>query len=255
MRHSARWQLRREHPESTFIPYGDQSRVLCILSIGPLSLSVTGPIDRLACFQMFQKNIWQDRIPSLLYIRPRGRSVLLHRSLAMVLSLIDDNLYIGCPGSTYGQYNIYAPCALCPTLTVLTYSHTITFPLSCRLNRMPQPWFKHSQTRRSFILNNMQHLTSELSMVFEYIFFAAFGKYTWVYLMTQFSCHVTPALLVFDSFLTAPLEIMYIWHRKPKLGSILYILARYPTTMLFLGNMYLNLSTVSLQVWILSLRV
>ena len=68
--------------------------------------------------------------------------------------------------------------------------------------------------------------------------------------MTQFSCYDSPALFVFDSFLTLPLEIKHIWNRKPKakLGSVLYILARYPALILFLGAISLGFSSVSFQV-------
>ena len=130
-----------------------------------------------------------------------------------------------------------------------TPSHTILLLLSCRLNRMTQPSFKHGQTRRSSTFSKAQHFISKYSVSFDYVLFAAFGKHTRVYFFpTQFLCHVIPALLVFDSFLTLPSEIKHIWHRKPKLGSILYILARYPTPMFFLGDIYIIFSTVSPQV-------
>ena len=35
------------------------------------------------------------------------------------------------------------------------------------------------------------------------------------------------ALLVYDTLLTLPLEVQYIWRKKLKLGSILYVFARY----------------------------
>ena len=43
------------------------------------------------------------------------------------------------------------------------------------------------------------------------------------------------ALLVYDTLLTFSLEVKYIWHEKLKLGSVLYIFARYPAvfTLLF----------------------
>ena len=142
---------------------------------------------------------------------------------------------------------VYMRLVRCPSRPS-SGSHMIALLLTCRLNRMLQPLSNHSQTRRSSTFSKVQHLTSQPSISFNYVLFAAFGKHTWAYLRTQFSCHVTPALLVFDSFLTLPLEIKCIWHRKPKLGSFLSIFARYPTLLVFLGDIYLVFSAVSFKV-------
>ena len=39
---------------------------------------------------------------------------------------------------------------------------------------------------------------------------------------------IQTALLVYDTLLTLSLEVKYIWRKKLKLGSILYVFARYP---------------------------
>ena len=56
------------------------------------------------------------------------------------------------------------------------------------------------------------------------------------------------ALLVFDTMLTLPSEIKCIWSKKLRLGSILYVMARYSTLALFLVDTYKTFFVVSLQV-------
>ena len=56
------------------------------------------------------------------------------------------------------------------------------------------------------------------------------------------------ALIVFDTLLSLPTEIKYIWCQKPKLGSILYTLARYSTLAILLIESYTYLFIISLQV-------
>ncbi|KAF8585197.1 hypothetical protein K439DRAFT_1266884, partial [Ramaria rubella] len=43
-------------------------------------------------------------------------------------------------------------------------------------------------------------------------------------------CTLTPtqAILAYDTLLTFPSEVRFIWHKKFRLGTILYLLARYP---------------------------
>ncbi|KAF8575530.1 hypothetical protein K439DRAFT_1268667, partial [Ramaria rubella] len=38
---------------------------------------------------------------------------------------------------------------------------------------------------------------------------------------------LTQALLTYDTLLTFPSEVKFIWHKKFRLGTILYLLARY----------------------------
>ena len=45
---------------------------------------------------------------------------------------------------------------------------------------------------------------------------------------------VQTALLVYITLLTFSLKVKYIWHKKLKLGSILYFFARYPAVLVFL---------------------
>ena len=53
---------------------------------------------------------------------------------------------------------------------------------------------------------------------------------------------------MFDTLLSLPSEIKYIWCQKPRLGSILYILARYSTLAILLIESYTHLFVTSLQV-------
>ena len=92
----------------------------------------------------------------------------------------------------------------------------------------------------------MRDLTPEPSMAFNYVLVAATGKYT----CPRMLCypHVLLALIMFDTLLSLPSEIKYIWCQKPRLGSILYILARYSTLAVLLIEIYTNLFITSLQV-------
>ena len=53
---------------------------------------------------------------------------------------------------------------------------------------------------------------------------------------------------MFDTLLSLPSEIKYIWCQKPRLGSILYTLARYSTLAVLLTDLYILLFAISLQV-------
>ena len=56
-------------------------------------------------------------------------------------------------------------------------------------------------------------------------------------------------LLAYDSLLTLlEAEVPYIWKRKWRLGTVLYLLARYPTLLYMLISIVSLLSSVSLQV-------
>ena len=92
----------------------------------------------------------------------------------------------------------------------------------------------------------MRDLTPEPSMAFNYVLVAATGKYT----CARMICypHVLLVLIMFDTFLSLPSEIKYIWCKKPRLGSILYTLARYSALTLSLIELYIFLFVTSLQV-------
>ena len=92
----------------------------------------------------------------------------------------------------------------------------------------------------------MRDLTPKPSLVINYIVVAATGKYT----RPRMLCypHVLLALFMFDTFLSLPSEIKYIWCQKPRLGSILYTLARYSTLAILIIQLYINLFVISLQV-------
>ncbi|KAF8579753.1 hypothetical protein K439DRAFT_1620294 [Ramaria rubella] len=58
------------------------------------------------------------------------------------------------------------------------------------------------------------------------------------------------AAFAYDTLLTFPSEVRFIWHKKFKLGTILYLLARYPALLVLLLNVYLNFETfLSLQTY------
>ena len=59
---------------------------------------------------------------------------------------------------------------------------------------------------------------------------------------------ISIVLLIFDTFLILPSEIKYIWSKKCRLGSVLYVLARYPALALFIIEIYSFLFVTSLQV-------
>ena len=71
------------------------------------------------------------------------------------------------------------------------------------------------------------------SVTVNYVLIAALGKpvgsFMWgLVVVSPFQT----GLLVYDTLLTFLFEIKYIWRKKLKLGSVLYILARYPAVLL-----------------------
>ena len=59
---------------------------------------------------------------------------------------------------------------------------------------------------------------------------------------------ISIALLMFDTLLTLPMEVEYIWSEKPRIGSVLYGLARYPTLAFLLIYIYIYIFIVPIQV-------
>ncbi|KAF8572827.1 hypothetical protein K439DRAFT_1569145 [Ramaria rubella] len=58
------------------------------------------------------------------------------------------------------------------------------------------------------------------------------------------------ALLAYDTLLTFPSEVRFIWHKKFRLGTILYLLAHYSALLQFLLTVYLDFATFpSLQTY------
>ncbi|KAF8583644.1 hypothetical protein K439DRAFT_1617348 [Ramaria rubella] len=51
------------------------------------------------------------------------------------------------------------------------------------------------------------------------------------------------ALLAYDTLLTFPSEVKFIWHKKMRLGTILYLIARYSALLFFLLDIYLEFAT------------
>ncbi|KAF8509033.1 hypothetical protein JB92DRAFT_2949208 [Gautieria morchelliformis] len=56
------------------------------------------------------------------------------------------------------------------------------------------------------------------------------------------------ALFAYDILLTLPYEITYIWHRRVRLGTVLYLLARYPALLLLIIAVYLDIANIPLEV-------
>ncbi|KAF8579746.1 hypothetical protein K439DRAFT_1620293 [Ramaria rubella] len=62
--------------------------------------------------------------------------------------------------------------------------------------------------------------------------------------------YVLAAALVYDTLLTFPSEVRFIWHKNFRLGTILYLLARYPALLQTLLGIYLEFATIpSLQTY------
>jgi Family of unknown function (DUF6533) len=57
------------------------------------------------------------------------------------------------------------------------------------------------------------------------------------------------ALLAYDTLLTLPSEIRYIWCKAIKIGAILYLLARYLPLVVYLILTYINLFNMSPEVY------
>ncbi|KAF8579100.1 hypothetical protein K439DRAFT_1526109 [Ramaria rubella] len=55
--------------------------------------------------------------------------------------------------------------------------------------------------------------------------------------------YVDVAAFTYDTPLTFPSEVRFIWHKKFRLGTGLYLLAHYPTLLQLLLNVYLDFST------------
>jgi hypothetical protein len=56
------------------------------------------------------------------------------------------------------------------------------------------------------------------------------------------------ALLAYDTLLTLPSEITHIWGRRVRLGTVLYLLARYPALLDIILGVYLDASNIPLEV-------
>ena len=72
-----------------------------------------------------------------------------------------------------------------------------------------------------------------------------------VHVLSEFaiSTACSTALLVYDTLLTLPSEIRYIWRKAIKIGAILYLLARYLPLVVYLIVIYTNIFNVSPEVY------
>jgi Family of unknown function (DUF6533) len=84
-----------------------------------------------------------------------------------------------------------------------------------------------------------------------YVFTAAFGECKVFVHSLAHSLPLETALFVYDTLLTLPQEVHHTWNKKFKLGTTLYILARYSTLLylsLLITGRFMNFT--SLEVWI-----
>ena len=63
--------------------------------------------------------------------------------------------------------------------------------------------------------------------MFNYVYVSALCRLIARFGRSHYSPYAASALVVYDTSLTLSDEIQYIWSRKPRMGTILYILARY----------------------------
>jgi Family of unknown function (DUF6533) len=99
----------------------------------------------------------------------------------------------------------------------------------------------------TYIERDAEELTGP-SFAFNSVTFAALGMDTCLLSHSIISIACSTALLVYDPFLTLPYEIKHIWCRTFKIGTILYLFARYLPLVLLLASTYLSLSNISLEV-------
>ena len=124
-----------------------------------------------------------------------------------------------------GHYSIYAPCAMCySNLNPSRIPYHSSYHVIPARGRSVHPGTVRHVSSKCLTI---RHLTPEPSMAVNYVFVAATCKY----IFPRMLCypHVLIALIIFDTLLSLPSEIKYIWCQKPRLGSILYTLARYST--------------------------
>ena len=85
-------------------------------------------------------------------------------------------------------------------------------------------------------------------MTINYIFIASFGECKARMEILANSPTVGTVLLAYDSLLTLFEEVSYIWKKKWKLGTVLYLLTRYALLVFTLIETILSLNFTSLQV-------
>ena len=119
--------------------------------------------------------------------------------------------------------------------------------LSCRLSKTSPASSRRSLTCRWSILNAIQSFTLNLA---SHILMSSSPLLVTLHNLfnPMISMSLSIVLLIFDTLLTLPSEIKYIWSKKHKLGSVLYVLARYPLLALLIIDTYSNLFVIPLQV-------
>ena len=125
---------------------------------------------------------------------------------------------------------------------VESFLYPISVLPSCRLRKTLHPPSKHFLTRTWSMLNLTLNLASQETMSSS----PPLGSIHTPFEAMIFMCF-SIVILIFDTLLTLPSEIKYIWGKKRRLGSVLYVLARYPVLAIFLIDIYLTFG-ISFQV-------
>ena len=167
--------------------------------------------------------------------------------------LIEDTIHIWCL-ETFVASMVYIMSHLkCFSPAADRYRNvdSLLYPIqvrpSCRLSKTSQISSRRSPIRTWPMLNTMQNLTlnlaSHVTMSSSPLLVRIHNLFNAIIFM-----YFSIVLLMFDTLLTLPSEIKYIWCKKCKLGTILYVLARYPVLASFIIELYLSFFVTSLPV-------
>ena len=83
----------------------------------------------------------------------------------------------------------------------------------------------------------------------KYSYISGFGEHkVYVQVLANSLLLLEIVLLAYDSLLTLFEEVPYIWQKKWKLGTVLYLLARYAALQFITIEMIFSLNSISLRV-------
>ena len=135
----------------------------------------------------------------------------------------------------------YKACIFCSPILhrlLIPTHHTLRFGSRCLLNRMLMPL----SSRRQMSKNSMpllRYLTLHRKQCRTIPCLHCCTQWVQRYSYSSL-CFLSPfqiALMAYDILLRLPDEVKYIWHKRPRLGIILYFLAQYPQLVLCLGQL------------------
>jgi Family of unknown function (DUF6533) len=146
----------------------------------------------------------------------------------LILVAFSRTQYISLPLETL------CPSTKNPSIPVHLAYRTLIGSSTCHL-KQNKPQFKQHQTGEWQLARAHRHLSRlyDTSTAENHVAIAAFGEYRAHGPNPANSLRFDTALLVYDSLLSLSQEIHYIWNSKLRLGTVLYVLARY-TVLLFL---------------------